>query len=96
MSSSAAPATLSPLDAWYVAAHDVEVSRAVFVRTACELPTAPHRQTDGMVSALEDSCGHRRVPLPLGCLEGDEVVCVHHRFVYNARGLCTHSMRPAA
>jgi phenylpropionate dioxygenase-like ring-hydroxylating dioxygenase large terminal subunit len=79
-----------PLNAWYAAAYDVEIGRALFARTVCKVPMVLYRQTDGGVAALEDACWHRRMPLSLGRLEGDEVVCGYHGLVYNAEGLCTH------
>jgi phenylpropionate dioxygenase-like ring-hydroxylating dioxygenase large terminal subunit len=84
------PAATFPLNAWYAAAYDVEVGRALFARTVCGLPMVMYRQTSGDVAVLEDACWHRRMPLSLGRLEGDELVCGYHGLVYNAEGLCTH------
>ena len=49
-----------------------------------------YRRTDGQVAALEDACWHRLLPLSMGRLEGDELVCGYHGLVYNAQGRCTH------
>ncbi|WP_213956231.1 MULTISPECIES: aromatic ring-hydroxylating dioxygenase subunit alpha [unclassified Variovorax] len=78
-----------PLNAWYAAAYDVEVKRALFPRTICNQKLVLYRQTDGQVAALEDACWHRLMPLSLGRLEGDEVVCGYHGLVYNSQGRCT-------
>ncbi len=43
----------------------------------------------GRVVAAKDLCIHRGVPLSLGWLEGEEVVCAYHGFRYGADGQCT-------
>jgi phenylpropionate dioxygenase-like ring-hydroxylating dioxygenase large terminal subunit len=90
-----------PLNAWYAAAYDVEVKRALLPRTLCERKLVLYRTADGRAVALEDACWHRLVPLSLGRLEGDEVVCGYHGLVFNADGRCTHmpsqeSVNPSA
>jgi phenylpropionate dioxygenase-like ring-hydroxylating dioxygenase large terminal subunit len=90
-----------PLNAWYAAAYDVEVGRTLLARTVCNQKLVLYRQTDGRLAALEDACWHRLLPLSLGRLEGDEVVCGYHGLVYNAEGRCTHmpsqeTINPAA
>jgi phenylpropionate dioxygenase-like ring-hydroxylating dioxygenase large terminal subunit len=79
-----------PLNAWYAAAYDVEVGRALFPRTICNQKIVFYRKEDGSLAALEDACWHRLLPLSLGRLEGDEVVCGYHGLVYSSDGLCTH------
>ena len=79
-----------PLNAWYAAAYDVEVKHALLPRTICNQKMVLYRTTGGQVAALEDACWHRLLPLSLGRLEGDEVVCGYHGLVYNAQGRCTH------
>ncbi|MDP3251464.1 MAG: aromatic ring-hydroxylating dioxygenase subunit alpha [Hydrogenophaga sp.] len=79
-----------PLNAWYAAAYDVEVGRSLLARTICNQKMVLYRQSGGAVAALEDACWHRLLPLSMGRLEGDEVVCGYHGLVYNAEGRCTH------
>jgi phenylpropionate dioxygenase-like ring-hydroxylating dioxygenase large terminal subunit len=43
----------------------------------------------GTVVAARDLCIHRGVPLSLGWLEGEEIVCAYHGFRYGPRGECT-------
>ena len=78
-----------PLDAWYVAAYDVEVQRELLARTVCGQKLVLFRRSDGGVGALEDSCWHRMLPLSMGRLENDQVVCGYHGLVYNTEGRCT-------
>ena len=79
-----------PRNAWYAAAYDVEVGRQLLARTICNQKLVLYRQLDGRPAALEDACWHRLLPLSLGRLEGDEVVCGYHGLVYDAQGRCTH------
>ena len=79
-----------PLNAWYAAAYDVELKHALLPRTICNQKIVFYRRADGQVAALEDACWHRLLPLSMGRLEGDEVVCGYHGLVYNSQGRCTH------
>jgi vanillate O-demethylase monooxygenase subunit len=47
-----------------------------------------YRQGDGRVVALEDRCAHRALPLSMGRLVGDRVVCRYHGFAYDGTGAC--------
>ncbi|CAN1511465.1 HcaE Phenylpropionate dioxygenase and related ring-hydroxylating dioxygenases, large terminal subunit [Rhabdaerophilaceae bacterium] len=78
-----------PLNAWYAAAYDVEVNRALLARTICDQHVVLYRRQDGVAVALADACWHRLVPLSRGRLKGDEVVCSYHGLVFNAEGRCT-------
>jgi vanillate O-demethylase monooxygenase subunit len=79
-----------PLNAWYAAAYDVELKRALLPRTICNRKMVLYRLQDGSPAALEDACWHRLLPLSMGRLDGDEVVCGYHGLVFNAEGRCTH------
>lgn len=79
-----------PLNAWYAAAWDADVKRALLPRTVCEKKVVLYRTGAGEAVALEDACWHRLVPLSLGKLKGDEVQCGYHGLVFNGRGRCTH------
>jgi vanillate O-demethylase monooxygenase subunit len=82
--------TTHPLNAWYAAAYDVEVGRELRSRMVCNQKMVLFRKLDGALAALEDACWHRLLPLSMGRLEGDELVCGYHGLVYNAQGQCTH------
>jgi vanillate O-demethylase monooxygenase subunit len=79
-----------PLNAWYAAAYDVEVRHELLARTVCNQQIVLYRKGGGGLAALEDACWHRLMPLSMGRLEGDELVCGYHGIVYSADGLCTH------
>ena len=78
-----------PLNAWYAAAWDAEVKRALLPRTIGNKKVVLYRTTAGQAVALEDACWHRLVPLSMGKLHGDDVVCGYHGLVFNPRGRCT-------
>jgi phenylpropionate dioxygenase-like ring-hydroxylating dioxygenase large terminal subunit len=79
-----------PMNAWYPAAWDYELKRELTARTICGRDIVMYRRGGGGVVALEDACWHRLLPLSLGHLKGDEVVCGYHGLVFNAAGRCTH------
>jgi phenylpropionate dioxygenase-like ring-hydroxylating dioxygenase large terminal subunit len=90
-----------PLNAWYAAAYDVEIGASLFARTICNQKMVLYRQSTGQIAALQDACWHRLLPLSIGRLEGDEVVCGYHGLHFNAQGRCTHmpsqeTINPAA
>jgi phenylpropionate dioxygenase-like ring-hydroxylating dioxygenase large terminal subunit len=79
-----------PLNAWYVAAWDHEVtSQAPMARTVAGKPLALWRTTDGSAVALDDACWHRLAPLSMGTVLGDELQCPYHGLRYNSAGRCT-------
>ncbi len=79
-----------PLNAWYVAAYDVEVKRELLARKICNQAIVLYRKEDGTAAALRDACWHRLVPLSIGRLEGDNVVCGYHGLKFDDTGRCTH------
>ena len=79
-----------PLNAWYPAAWGHEIGRALAARTICGHDIVLYRRADGAVAALEDACWHRLLPLSMGRLVGDQVVCGYHGLVFNSAGRCTH------
>ncbi len=78
-----------PLNAWYAAAWGHEIKHELAARTICAKDMVLYRKSDGQVAALEDACWHRLLPLSLGWLRGDDVVCGYHGLVFNAAGRCT-------
>lgn len=79
-----------PLNAWYVAAWDHEVTRKPMARRIAKRPLALYRTEDGKAVALADACWHRLAPLSLGKVVGrDEIQCPYHGIRYNSAGRCT-------
>ena len=77
-----------PRNCWYVAATSDEVGRGLLARTVLGQPVVLYRLASGAVTALEDRCPHRSLPLSYGSLAGDEVVCGYHGMAFAADGRC--------
>lgn len=77
-----------PLNCWYVAALSEEIRRDLLARTLLGQPVVLFRQASGEVAALDDCCVHRAMPLSKGWLDGDQVVCSYHGFVFAPSGEC--------
>jgi phenylpropionate dioxygenase-like ring-hydroxylating dioxygenase large terminal subunit len=73
---------------WYVAAEAHEVARVPLGRVLLGEPVVFYRREDGTAVALEDRCCHRRAPLHKGRLEGDNLRCGYHGFVFAPTGAC--------
>jgi phenylpropionate dioxygenase-like ring-hydroxylating dioxygenase large terminal subunit len=79
-----------PLNAWYAAAWKHEVGRqTILARMVCNQKLALWSKADGTPVALEDACWHRLLPLSMGRLDGDNVVCRYHGLAFDATGRCT-------
>jgi vanillate O-demethylase monooxygenase subunit len=77
-------------NAWYVAAWDCEVTRDLRPVTILGERIVLYRTVAGDPVALENACVHRKLPLSMGRLKGDEVECGYHGMVYDRDGRCTH------
>ena len=77
-------------NAWYVASMDRDLlDRPVPIRVLDE-KIVLYRQTNGTAVALEDACVHRKLPLSMGRIRGDDIACGYHGLIYNAAGECVH------
>lgn len=88
----AAPAKTYPLNAWYAAAWDHEViKKQPLARTICGRRLALFRKPDNSAAVLEDACWHRLLPLSLGKVDGENLVCGYHGLKFDGTsGRCTH------
>ena len=75
-------------NAWYVAAWDHEVGRALMPTTILGEEIVLYRKADGTPVALENACPHRKLPLSMGRLKGDEVECGYHGLTFDCAGSC--------
>ncbi|SDV50566.1 aromatic ring-hydroxylating dioxygenase subunit alpha [Chitinasiproducens palmae] len=73
-------------DEWYVAAFKEEVGRALTPRKLLGKRVVMYRTEAGEVVAVEDRCPHRSLPLSLGRLDGDDIICGYHGFRYDSNG----------
>ncbi len=76
-------------DYWYPLARSRDVPRAGTkgVSFAGE-PIVLARTETGHIFALEDRCAHRQVPLSLGEVRGERLLCGYHCWAYNSAGAC--------
>ncbi len=78
-----------PYDCWYVAAFASDVAGDQLVsRRLLDRQVLLYRESSGAVVALEDRCAHRALPLSMGSLVADRVVCRYHGFAYDGTGAC--------
>ena len=75
-------------DFWYVAGFPDEFDAKLVARTFLNENVVLFRNSEGDMVAFEDRCAHRRLPLSLGTLENDTVVCGYHGLVYDCTGKC--------
>lgn len=74
---------------WYVAARSEDIAHALTPLTILGDAVVLFRRPDGTPAALEDACPHRKLPLSMGRLEGDRVVCGYHGLTFDGSGACT-------
>ena len=74
---------------WYAAATAHELGVKPAGRRICNESIAMFRRRDGSVAAVADRCPHRKVPLSIGNVIGDEIQCAYHGFQFNGLGTCT-------
>ena len=73
---------------WYPVAFSHEVTAAPYAARLLDERVVVYRLSDGTVAAARDICFHRGVPLSLGYVEGDEIVCRYHGLRYAPDGRC--------
>jgi Phenylpropionate dioxygenase and related ring-hydroxylating dioxygenases, large terminal subunit len=76
-------------NAWYVAAIGQEIDRTLRQVRILGENVLLYRRQDGVAVALEDACPHRKLPLSMGRLLGDEVECGYHGLRFDCGGVCT-------
>jgi vanillate O-demethylase monooxygenase subunit len=74
---------------WQVAGFPDELAQPVLARRLSDEGVIMFRTEDGSVTAMEDLCPHRLVPLSAGRRDGDEIVCGYHGMRFDAAGRCT-------
>lgn len=77
-----------PLDCWYVAAADEQVTGEPSSQRLLDKQLVLYRLRSGDVVALDDRCAHRALPLSMGWLVEDRLVCRYHGFAYDQSGEC--------
>ena len=73
---------------WYPVAFSHEVTDKPYAATLLDERVVVYRISDGTARAARDICFHRGVPMSLGYVEGDEIICRYHGLRYDAAGRC--------
>ena len=74
--------------AWYVAGRSADFAHSLKPMTLLGERIVLFRRRDGGVTALDDACPHRKLPLSKGRIEGDRVVCGYHGLTFDETGRC--------
>lgn len=81
---------LSPF--WYPVAFSYEVPHGPhatpYAARLLDERVVVYRVANGSILAARDICFHRGVPLSMGHVEGDEIVCRYHGLRYDTEGRC--------
>lgn len=78
-------------NAWYVAALSSEVGRKLQSIRILGEDIVIYRMNDGSAVALEDACPHRKLPLSMGFLDGDNIECGYHGLTFDCTGKCVRA-----
>ena len=73
---------------WYPVAFSRDIGDRPYATTLLDQRLVIWR-TDSGLSIANDICLHRGVPLSMGHVEGEHLICKYHGFHYNAGGECT-------
>lgn len=74
---------------WYPIAFSNEVVNKPYPARLLDERVVVYRLSDGSLAAARDICQLRGVPISLGHIEGDEIICKYHGLRYNPDGRCT-------
>jgi vanillate O-demethylase monooxygenase subunit len=74
---------------WYPVATAKDVTDKPYAARLLDERVVLYRVSDGSVVAARDICYHRGVPLSMGHVEGDEIICRYHGLRYDREGRCT-------
>ncbi|WP_263358334.1 aromatic ring-hydroxylating dioxygenase subunit alpha [Acidicapsa ligni] len=74
---------------WYPVAFSHEITNKPYAARLLDERVVIYRLSDGSLAAARDICYHRGVPLSLGHVEGDEIICKYHGLRYDREGRCT-------
>ena len=75
-------------NSWYVAGWSHEFADGLFPLEITGQRIVMFRGSSGKLSALEDRCPHRLLPLSKGKQVGDTIQCGYHGMTFNGAGAC--------
>ncbi len=75
-------------NAWYAAEISARVAQQPLAVRVLDEPVVLYRKLNGEPVALEDACPHRKMPLSMGRLRGDDLECSYHGMTFDGSGAC--------
>lgn len=75
-------------NAWYPAAWEREIGAGPYGTRILDEPIAIYRRADGSYAALDDACPHRKLPMSMGRVQGDDLECGYHGLTFDCAGRC--------
>lgn len=75
-------------NSWYVASTSKKIDRTLKHLEILGEHIVFYRTEAGVPVALEDACPHRKLPLSMGRIIGDNVECGYHGLTFNCEGKC--------
>ena len=73
---------------WYPIVAAASVAVAPVAATLLDVGLVVFR-LGGLIRVARDRCPHRGVPLSMGCIEGDQLICAYHGLHFGADGHCS-------
>jgi len=80
-----------PLNQWYIAAFGEEIVDRIIPRTILGERIVLFRDSAGEAHALSGVCPHRMMPMELGSVQDDRLVCGYHGLAFDLSGQCAAS-----
>jgi phenylpropionate dioxygenase-like ring-hydroxylating dioxygenase large terminal subunit len=74
---------------WYPVAFAHAITHKPVAARLLDERVVVYRLSDGTLAAARDICFHRGLPLSMGHVEGDEIICRYHGLRYDREGRCT-------
>jgi phenylpropionate dioxygenase-like ring-hydroxylating dioxygenase large terminal subunit len=78
-------------NAWYVAGRTEDFGSRLTPLKLLGENIVFYRRADGTVAALEDACPHRKLPLSMGTLKNDRIICGYHGLTFEGNGTCVEA-----
>jgi phenylpropionate dioxygenase-like ring-hydroxylating dioxygenase large terminal subunit len=80
-----------PKKCWYVAATCDEITESPLGRRLLGEDVVLWRGASGRITAFENRCAHRAIPLSHSIIDGDRLVCGYHGCTYDTDGKCVYT-----
>ena len=77
-----------PTNQWYIAGFGSDISDGIIARTFLGKRVVLFRDARGDVKALGGICPHRMMPMELGSLADDRLICAYHGLEFDLTGKC--------